>query len=76
MPSAWGYQLAIVLGLLIKNVIGICEQVLDALKAAHRHPLLVKEMTVCEIFQISGADEWDALRTTFRQPAPKRDAAE
>jgi len=71
-----GYRLAIVPGLLIKNVIGICEQALDALKAAHRHPPLVKEMTVREIFQISGADEWDALRTRFREAAPKRAAAE
>ncbi|HZK90644.1 MAG TPA: isocitrate lyase/PEP mutase family protein [Stellaceae bacterium] len=71
-----GYRLAIVPGLLIKNVIGICEQALDALKAEHRHPPLVKEMTVREIFQISGADEWDALRTRFREAAPKRAAAE
>jgi 2-methylisocitrate lyase-like PEP mutase family enzyme len=71
-----GYRLAIVPGLLIKNVIGICEQALAALKAEHRHPALVKEMTVREVFQVSGADEWDALRTAFRPPAPKRDAAE
>jgi 2-methylisocitrate lyase-like PEP mutase family enzyme len=71
-----GYRLAIVPGLLIKSVIGICEQALDALKAMHRHPPLVKEMTVREIFQISGADEWDALRTRFREPEKKRDAAE
>jgi hypothetical protein len=31
---------------------------------------------VREIFQISGADEWDALRTRFREPEKKRDAAE
>jgi hypothetical protein len=36
---------------------------------------LVKEMTVREVFQISGADEWDALRTRFRG-TPKREAAE
>src|SRR5580658_2856126 len=72
-----GYKLAIVPGLLIKNVIGICEQALAALKEAHRHPPLVKEMTVREIFQISGADEWDALRHRFRDAEPsKRDAAE
>ena len=69
-----GYRLAIVPGLLIKNVIGVCEQSLAALKATNRHPPLVKEMTVREIFQISGADEWDALRTRFRAPEQKRDA--
>jgi 2-methylisocitrate lyase-like PEP mutase family enzyme len=71
-----GYKLAIVPGLLIKSVIGICEQALAELKASRRHPPLVKEMTVREVFQVSGADEWDALRTRFREPMPKRDAAE
>ncbi|HEU0215278.1 MAG TPA: isocitrate lyase/PEP mutase family protein [Stellaceae bacterium] len=70
-----GYKVAIVPGLLIKNVIGVCEQSLAALKAEHRHPAMVKEMTVREAFQISGADEWDALRTAFREPA-RRAAAE
>jgi 2-methylisocitrate lyase-like PEP mutase family enzyme len=70
-----GYKLAIVPGLLIKQVVGICEQSLADLKAKRRHPPLVKEMTVREVFQISGADEWDALRTRFRE-TPKREAAE
>jgi 2-methylisocitrate lyase-like PEP mutase family enzyme len=71
-----GYRLAIVPGLLMKSVVGVCEQALAALKAERRHPPLVKEMTVREVFQVSGADEWDALRTAFRAPEPKRDAAE
>ena len=71
-----GYRLAIVPGLLLKSVIGICEQALTELKATHRHPPLVKELTVREAFQLSGADSWDALRTAFRDPAAKRDAAE
>ena len=53
-------------GLLIKNVVGICEQMLAELAATRRHPAPVKEMTVREVFQLSGADEWDALRTRFR----------
>src|SRR5438132_4976028 len=61
-----GYKLAIVPGLLIKNVVGICEQMLAELAATRRHPAPVKEMTVREVFQLSGADEWDALRTRFR----------
>src|SRR6266853_1837752 len=61
-----GYKLAIVPGLLIKNVVGICEQMLAELAATRRHPAPVREMTVREIFQLSGADEWDALRTRFR----------
>src|SRR5499427_9314134 len=67
--EAMGYKLAIVPGLLIKSVVGICEQALAELKATRRHPPLVKEMTVREVFQISGADEWDALRTRFRSGA-------
>jgi hypothetical protein len=69
-----GYRLAIVPGLLMKSVVGVCEQALAELKATRRHPPLVKEMTVREVFQISGADEWDALRTTFRTPEAKRAA--
>jgi 2-methylisocitrate lyase-like PEP mutase family enzyme len=64
-----GYKLAIVPGLLIKTVVGICEQALAELKATNRHPPLPKEMTVREVFQLSGADEWDALRTAFRDAA-------
>jgi len=71
-----GYKLAIVPGLLFKSVVGVCEQALADMKSAGRHPPLLKEMTVREAFQISGADEWDALRTAFRGPEAKRDAAE
>jgi 2-methylisocitrate lyase-like PEP mutase family enzyme len=61
-----GYKLAIVPGLLIQNVIGICEKMLAELAAARRHPEPVREMGVREIFALSGAEEWDALRTRFR----------
>ena len=61
-----GYKLAILPGLLIKNVVGICEQMLAELAATRRHPAPVREMTVRETFALSGADEWDALRSRFR----------
>ena len=61
-----GYKLAIVPGLLIKNVVGICEKMLGELAATRRHPKPVREMSVRETFQLWGADEWDALRTRFR----------
>src|SRR5437660_4812703 len=73
--EAMGYKLAIVPGLLIKSVVGICDQMLAELKRSHRHPMPVKEITVPEMFRRFGADEWDALRTRFRA-APTRDAAE
>ena len=40
-----GYKLAIVPGLLIKNVVGICEKMLGELAATRRHPKPVREMT-------------------------------
>ncbi len=69
-----GYKLAIVPGLLIKSVVGICDKMLSELKTTYRHPALPKEMTVGDVFRLFGADEWDALRERFRAPA--REAAE
>src|SRR5262244_1370435 len=53
--EAMGYKLAIVPGLLIKSVVGICDRMLAELKVTHRHPPLVKEMTLPEMFQRFGA---------------------
>jgi 2-methylisocitrate lyase-like PEP mutase family enzyme len=72
--EALGYKLAIVPGLLIKSVVGICDKMLSELKATHRHPPPIKEMTVRDMFRRFGADEWDALRERFRDPL--RNAAE
>jgi len=74
--EAMGYKLAIVPGLLIKSVVGICDQMLSELKTTHRHPHPVEEITVPEMFRRFGADEWDALRTRFRSAPPARQAAE
>jgi len=74
--EAMGYKLAILPGLLMKCVVGICEEKLTELKSIHRHPLPPKEMTVREMFQRVGADEWDARRTLFRPAASARSAAE
>jgi len=71
-----GYKLAILPGLLLKNVVGICDRALSELKATRRHPPPIAEMTVREMFQRVGADEWDARRDLFRAAAPARDAAE
>jgi 2-methylisocitrate lyase-like PEP mutase family enzyme len=69
-----GYRLAIVPGLLLKAVIGACDEMLAALKAGHVHPVPRTDMTVREAFNRVGAREWDALRTQFRQD--ERRAAE
>jgi 2-methylisocitrate lyase-like PEP mutase family enzyme len=74
--EAMGYKLAILPGLLMKCVVGICEEKLTQLKSIRRHPVPPKEMTVREMFQRVGADEWDARRTLFRPAAPARNAAE
>src|SRR5215472_9624579 len=73
--EAMGYKLAIVPGLLIKSVVGICDRMLTELKTSHRHPLPVREITVPQMFRRFGADEWDALRTRFRSAAGAREAA-
>ena len=73
--QAMGYKLAIVPGLLIKSVVGICDRMLAELKTTRRHPTPIKEMTVPEMFRRFGSDEWDALRTRFRT-ASAREAAE
>jgi len=69
-----GYRLAIVPGLLLKAVIGACDEVLAELKARHVHPVPRKDMTVREAFNRVGADEWDALRTRFRDTQGRRAA--
>jgi len=74
--EAMGYKLTIVPGLLIKSVVGICDQMLAELKASHSHPLPVNEITVPEMFRRFGADEWDALRDRFRTIPAARVAAE
>lgn len=70
-----GYRLAIVPGLLLKAVIGACDEVLAELQARHIHPVPRSDMTVREAFNRVGAVEWDALRTRFRD-AEERRAAE
>jgi 2-methylisocitrate lyase-like PEP mutase family enzyme len=69
-----GYRLAIVPGLLLKAVIGACDEMLAALKAGHVHPVPRTDMTVGAAFDRVGAREWSALRTRFRDE--QRRAAE
>jgi 2-methylisocitrate lyase-like PEP mutase family enzyme len=64
--EAMGYKLAIVPGLLIQSVVGICDQMLADLRSTGRHPPPLEETTLSEMFRRFGADEWDALRERFR----------
>lgn len=71
-----GYRVAIVPGLLFKAAIAACDAALAALKATHRHPEGATDMTVRQAFNRVGAQEWDALRTRFRDAASTQRAAE
>lgn len=73
--QAMGYRLAIVPGLLLKAVIGACDEALAELKTRQAHPAPRGGMTVRQAFNRVGADDWDALRTRFRD-ANERRAAE
>lgn len=61
-----GYRLAIIPGLLLKAVIGACDEALAALKRTHMHPAPASGMTVRQAFDRVGAREWDEIRTRFR----------
>ncbi|MFL6797080.1 MAG: oxaloacetate decarboxylase [Xanthobacteraceae bacterium] len=63
-----GYRLAIVPGMLLKAVIGVCDATLAELMRTGRHPEPAQSMTVREAFRRVGADEWDALAERFRPP--------
>ena len=66
-----GYRLAIVPGLLFKTVMAACDDALEALKKQNRHPVPGRHITVREAFSRVGADDWDPLRTRFREPVAK-----
>jgi len=68
--QAMGYRLAIVPGLLFKATMAACDDALAALRAQHRHPVPAHQMTVRQAFARVGAEEWDALRTRFRDSSP------
>lgn len=61
-----GFKLAIVPGLLLKQVIAACDSALAELKRTHNHPTPPNQMTVRQAFDRVGAREWDAFRTAFR----------
>ena len=71
-----GYRLAIVPGMLMKAVIGVCDATLAELARTGRHPVPANSMTVREAFRRVGADEWDAVSARARSAAPPAQAAE
>jgi 2-methylisocitrate lyase-like PEP mutase family enzyme len=64
--QAMGYRLAILPGVLLKTIYGACDQALAALNQSRRHPTPLFDASLKDSFRRFGADEWDALRTRFR----------
>jgi len=69
--QAMGYRVAILPGVLLKTVYGACDAALAALRDTHRHPAPLFDSSVQNAFRRFGADEWDARRTLFRDPAAR-----
>jgi 2-methylisocitrate lyase-like PEP mutase family enzyme len=72
---AFGFKLAILPGLLLRNVIYTCENILKDLHDANKLPDPQAGIGVRGVFARVGADEWDALRDKFADPA-QAEAAE
>lgn len=72
--EAMGYRLAILPSLLIGAVMAACDEALKVLAETRRPPLNANAVPVAERFRRFGADEWNALRTRFRD-APETEGA-
>ena len=70
--QAMGYRLAILPSLLLGAVMEACDAALLTLKETHQPPSMVGGLNVRDRFRRFGADEWDALRTRFRDPIEPR----
>ena len=68
--QAMGYRIAIVPGLMMKVTLGACDAALEELKRTHVHPVPAGDLSVRQVFNRFGADEWDTLRTRFRDAMP------
>ncbi len=74
-----GYRLAIVPGMLMSSIIGLCDKLLAELKSTGLVAATYSGGGPGVTFARVGAAEWDARRTAFRDPPTpqaKRDAAE
>ncbi len=77
--QAMGYRMAILPGILLKNVIERCDEVLLALQQSRMPVAAASNVSVANAFRRFGADEWNALRTRFQStdtqavPAPAKE---
>jgi hypothetical protein len=60
-----GYRLAIMPGLLVKTVYGICDEVLAQTRSLGRHSVPPGDINVRDAFRRVGADEWDQISLKF-----------
>ena len=65
--QAMGYRLAILPSLLLSTIMDTADTVLAALLATHQPPSSVGKATVADRFRRFRSDEWDALRSRFRE---------
>jgi 2-methylisocitrate lyase-like PEP mutase family enzyme len=62
-----GYRIVIIPGLLLRTVIGACDEALGELKSANRHPTPRNfNQTPAQMFARFGADTWNERRTKYR----------
>jgi carboxyvinyl-carboxyphosphonate phosphorylmutase len=78
MPSAqaMGYKLAILPSLLFGAAMEAFDEALTTLRETKTPPSSTGALALRERFRRLGADEWDLLRTRFREPQPHAQAAE
>ena len=74
--EAMGYRIAIMPSLLLSTVMNACDAVLQSVRATDRPPSSAGQMRVADRFRRFGADDWDALRTRFRDVPEGKVAAE
>jgi 2-methylisocitrate lyase-like PEP mutase family enzyme len=65
-----GFKLAILPGLLFQTAVPAFDAVLAEVKATQRHPDM--KVSIREKFRRMGSDEWDVLRTRFRDDTSTR----
>ncbi len=74
--EAMGYRVAIMPSLLLSAVMAACDAILQTVRNTDRPPASAGQMRIADRFRRFGSDEWDALRTRFREPSQVDAAAE
>ena len=62
-----GFKLSILPGVLFRNIITMCDETLRSLKETGEYPAETQK-SPRDTFRRFGADEWDEIRTRYREP--------